>query len=169
MGAGSLAGVGGAAGEGGVMIVVPLSLKEANDFVECYHRHNGRTSRDSGKFAIGASTGTELIGVAIVGRPLARLLQDGYTAEVLRCCVVDHAPKGSCSFLYSRCWRIWAAMGGHRLVTYTLDRESGSSLRGSGYKVVAKTKPAPKGWGRNGRERDWQPIYGQQKFRWEID
>src|SRR5690606_30041013 len=97
--------------------VVPMTLREANDFVEQYHRHNGRTARNGGKFAIGATTGDRLVGVAIVGRPLARHLDDSYTAEVLRVCVLPDAPKGTCSFLYARCWRIWAAMGGTRLVT----------------------------------------------------
>jgi hypothetical protein len=150
------------------MNVVPITLREANDFVQNFHRHNKRTSRDGGKFAIGASDGERMFGVAIVGRPLARLLQDGYTAEVLRCCVVDDAPKGSCSFLYSRCWRVWSSMGGLKLVTYTLESEGGASLRGAGWRVVAQCKPRT-GWSSSGREREWQPIYGQQKFRWEID
>jgi len=145
---------------------VPIKLREANDFVEQYHRHNKRTQRDGGRFAIGATTGEEMVGVAIVGRPLARLLDDGYTAEVTRCCVLDDAPKGSCSFLYGRCWRIWQQMGGTRMVTYTLETESGSSLKGAGWKIVGKTKGG--GWNREGRERDWQPIYGQLKFRWEA-
>jgi len=55
------------------LAVVPVSLREANDFVENFHRHNGRTNHDGGKFAIGCSTGSELVGVVIVGRPLARL------------------------------------------------------------------------------------------------
>ena len=107
-----------------------------------------------------------MVGIAIVGRPLARLLQDGYTAEVTRCCVLDDSPKGTCSFLYARCWRIWQQMGGMRMVTYTLQEESGSSLRGAGWKIIGKTKGGD--WDRKGRERDWQPIYGQMKFRWEI-
>ena len=107
-----------------------------------------------------------MVGVAIVGRPIARLLDDGYTAEVTRCCVLDDAPKGSCSFLYGRCWRIWQQMGGTRMVTYTLQTESGSSLKGAGWKIVGKTEGG--GWDREGREREWQPIYGQLKFRWEV-
>ena len=146
--------------------VVPLTLRQANDFVEQFHRHNGRTARDGGKFAIGATNEEELIGVAIVGRPVARLLDDGYTAEILRCCTSPQAPKGAVSFLYAACWRVWRAMGGLRMVTYTLKTESGASLRGAGWKVVAEV-PAHSGWNRSGREREWQPVYGQQKLRWE--
>ena len=148
------------------MITIPITLREANDFVEQFHRHNGRTARNGGKFAIGASTGDQLVGVAIVGRPVARLLDDGYTAEVTRCCTNDEAPKGTVSFLYSRCWRIWRIMGGRKVVTYTLKNESGASLRGAGWRTVAEVRPG--GWNRTGRERDWQPIYGQQKLRWEF-
>lgn len=148
--------------------VIPLSLREANDFVSNFHRHSGRTSRDGGKFAIGASTGEGLVGVAIVGRPISRLLNDGFTAEVLRVCVSPEAPKNTCSFLYGRCWRIWQQMGGKRLVTYTLQSESGASLRGAGWKIAGEVRPKAKGWDMPNRARRWQPIYGQAKFRWEV-
>ena len=147
--------------------VVPMSLREANDFVESFHRHSGRTSRDGGKFALGASDGERLVGVAIVGRPVARMMNDAWTAEVLRTCVLDDAPKGTPSFLYGRAWRVWQQMGGRRMLTYTLGTESGASLRGAGWKVAGESKPSA-GWDRQGRNRRWQPIYGQQKFRWEV-
>lgn len=150
-------------------MIIPVTLRQANDFIEQFHRHNGRTARDGGKFAIGAATDDlGLVGVAIVGLPLARLLNDGWTAEVLRTCVADVAPKGTNSALYAACWRAWKAMGGRKLITYTLETESGASLRGAGWKVVAECKPS-KGWDRKklGRLREWQPIYGQTKFRWE--
>ena len=154
------------------LMAVPLSLREANDFVAAYHRHNGRTTRNGGKFAIGVSTGDELVGVAIVGNPISATYMDGYTAEVLRVCTVDHAPKGSNSFLYSRCWVAWRAMGGTRLITYTLTTESGASLRGAGWQVLHKTKDGHNDWEAKarmtGRARQWQPIYGQQKICWEI-
>ena len=149
-----------------MLMVIPITLREANDFVENFHRHSRRTARDGGKFAIGASTGEALVGVAIVGLPLSRMLHDGFTAEVLRTCINNFAPKNTNSFLYGRCWRIWQQMGGRRLVTYTLATESGASLRGAGWKIVGEVKPS-KGWSSRGREREWRPIYGQQKFRWE--
>jgi hypothetical protein len=150
------------------LTVIPITLREANQFVEQFHRHNKRTSRDGGKFAIGASSGSALVGVAIVGLPLARLLANGWTAEVLRCCTLNDAPKGTNSFLYAASWRVWREMGGKRLVTYTLKTESGASLRGAGWKVVAESIGHT--WNREnlGRMREWQPIYGQMKFRWEM-
>ncbi len=148
--------------------LVPISLRKANDFVSTFHRHNGRTSRDGGKFAVAAESEGELVGVAIVGLPVARLLNDSFTAEVLRTCISSDAPKNTNSFLYGACWRAWRAMGGKKLITYTLQSESGASLRGSGWKVVAECKPSP-GWNRAKRPREYQQIYGQAKLRWEIE
>ncbi len=147
------------------VFAVPMTTEEANAFVLSYHRHNKPVV--GARFSIGASDGNELVGVAIVGRPVGRKLQDGYTAEVTRCCVLDVAPKGCPSFLYASCWRAWRAMGGRRLITYTLQSEGGASLRGSGAKVVAELAAnRPEMWqSRSGRE--WQAIVGQAKFRWE--
>lgn len=149
--------------------VIPITLREANDFVEQFHRHNGRTSRDGGKFALGACTPEGLWGVVIVGNPLSATLMDGLTAEALRVCTRDGAPKGTGSFLYGRAWRVWQAMGGKRMVTYTLAVESGATLRGAGWKIVGETKPHDR-WAtkKDDAQRRWQPIYGQQKFRWEV-
>lgn len=149
------------------MKIVPMSLAEANEFVANFHRHNKKVQ--GAKFALGASDGHQLIGVAIVGRPVARRLDDGETAEVTRCCVLDGAPKGACSFLYSRAWRAWQSMGGQRMVTYTLQSESGASLRGAGWRVVGQTKGAADGKGWTTRPgREWQPVIGQAKLRWEV-
>tara|TARA_R100001510_G_scaffold10157_1_gene7808 strand:- start:122 stop:616 length:495 start_codon:yes stop_codon:yes gene_type:complete len=142
----------------------PMTLREANEFVRNFHRHNKPTQ--GGKFAIGALYNGELVGVAVVGRPVSATLDDGWTAEVTRVCVRDHAPRNACSFLYGRCWRIWQQMGGKRVVTYTLQTESGASLRGAGWKLVGEVKPQT--WDRSNRPREWQPIYGQLKFRWEA-
>lgn len=61
--------------------VVPCSLRKANDFVEAFHRHNLRTSRDGGKFAVAVAAGSDAVGVAIVGNPLSASLMDGLTAD----------------------------------------------------------------------------------------
>ena len=148
------------------IISVPMKLTEATEFVQNFHRHNKAPA--GGLFAVGASDGKNLIGVAIVGRPVARSLDDGFTAEVTRCCVLNDAPKGCCSFLYGRCWQAAKALGWKKLITYTLQSESGSSLRGAGWKIVAELKANnPNGW-QNRPGRDWQAVVGQAKFRWEA-
>ena len=97
------------------LIAVPINLKEANEFVSNFHRHNKPVV--GAKYSIGCSDGDRLVGTAIVGRPIAIRKDDGVTAEVTRCCVLDDAPKGSCSFLYACCWKACKAMGGQRMIT----------------------------------------------------
>jgi len=146
------------------MKVIPITQKTANDFVAQHHRHNKPVV--GARFAIGLMHDAELVGVAIVGRPVARALDDGLTAEVTRCCVHMDAPKGSCSKLYAACQKAWFSMGGKRMVTYTLDSESGASLRGAGWKQAARVRPS--GWDRKDRKRNDQAIYHQGKLRWEA-
>lgn len=145
---------------------IPIDLKEANEFVLSFHRHNKPVVGH--KFSIGVLSDNGMVGVAIVGRPVSRHLDNGLTAEVLRCCVTENAPKGTCSFLYSRAWKAWSAMGGEKLITYTLDTEPGSSLKGAGWKIVNQAPPvAGKGW-TNRPNREWQSIHGQGRLRWEM-
>lgn len=146
--------------------IVPMTHAEAAEFVANFHRHNKPPVGHV--FSVGASDGERLVGVAIVGRPISRHQQDGATLEVTRCCVVDEAPKGTCSALYGACWRAAKALGWRRLITSTLQSESGASLRGAGWKVIAERKPNnPKAW-QSRPVREWQPVVGQAKFVWEA-
>ena len=99
-------------------------------FVSAHHRHH--TAPVGHLFSIGAYRDGELVGVVIVGRPVARMRQDGLTAEVTRLCVLDNEPN-ACSFLYGKAAKAALAMGFRRIGTYTLKRETGASLRGAGW------------------------------------
>lgn len=147
------------------LFAVPISIRYAKLFVLKHHRHN--KPPQGALFAVGCSSGDGIIGVAIVGRPVARILQDGFTVEVTRTCVIPGSQKGANSFLYAACWRAARAMGYRRLVTYNLASESGASLRGAGLRVVAKVKGRRKGWSREKRPRGDQPVYYLEKNRWE--
>lgn len=68
--------------------LVPVTFKEACGFVEMWHRH--LPPPVGHKFSIGVANGTELVGVAMVGRPVARHYDDGLTLEVNRT-VADRA------------------------------------------------------------------------------
>src|SRR3569832_1860897 len=103
-----------------------------------------------------------VVGCAIVGMPVARQLQDGLTVEIRRGCT--DGTRNACSFLYRVCVRIANAMGYRRVLTYTLESESGASLRGAGFKVTKRTRAEH--WSRDGRPRTEQPL--QHKFRWEA-
>ena len=142
-----------------------MDLEEARAFIDSFHRHN-RAPR-GWRFGVGASFDAHLVGVAVLGRTTASKLHAPGTAEVSRCCVIDGAPLGTCSFLYASLWRAWRAIGGRRLITYTLQSEGGASLRGAGATLIAELAPNnPADWlNRPGRE--WQPVVGQAKFRWE--
>ena len=142
--------------------VVPLTLRFANLFITQHHRHNKRVV--GCKFSIGAEYNNELVGVAVVGRPITMTLDDMFTVEVLRCCVLDNAPKNTCSFLYGRSWRIWQQMGGKKIITYTLESEKGTSLKAVGWDNVAKTKKS--NWHKR-PNRAWQDVYSELKYRWE--
>lgn len=146
------------------MTVIPITLHRANEIVAQWHRHN-KPVRGC-RFALGVEHGGELVGVVIVGRPVARKLDRQNVAEVNRLCVIDGAPKGSCSFLYGAARRVWFAMGGTRLVTYTLQSESGASLRGAGWLPENVAPKGERGW--HSREREHQPVFDQLKIRWEA-
>jgi L-amino acid N-acyltransferase YncA len=141
--------------------VTPISIQEANAFIEAHHRHHKPAL--SGLFAVACSENDEVRGVAIVGRPVARNLYDGYTAEVTRLCT--DGTKNACSMLYAACWRAARALGYQRLVTYTLPEEGGASLRAAGWRLVGQTGGGS--WSRPGRPRiDKHPTI--PKFRWEA-
>lgn len=81
--------------------ITPMTLKEANAYVEQNHRHHGPVVGH--KFSIGCSDGEKIVGVAIVGRPVARHLDDGWTLEVNRLCT--DGTRNACSMLYAAAWR----------------------------------------------------------------
>lgn len=119
------------------MNVVPMTLREARAFVDLHHRHH--RAPQGGLFAIGLADGDEVIGVVIVGKPVARALDDDFTAEITRLAVLEEKPN-ACSMLYSAAWRTARAMGYRRLITYTLKSEPGTSLRAAGWRVVGEVR-----------------------------
>ena len=137
--------------------ITPVTLKEASAFVERHHRH--LRAPQGGIFAIGISLGQEVVGVAITGRPVARMLADGYTLEVTRLCVLDDM-KNACSMMYSASWRAARAMGYQRLITYNRDDETGISLQAAGWKVLGRTKDHQ--WNTPSRPRVASEAAGQR-------
>jgi len=142
--------------------LVPVTLREARAFVAQHHRHH--PAPRGCRFVVGAARAGEIVGVAVVGRPSARLLDDGWTAEVTRLCVAE-GTANVCSMLYSACWRAARAIGFRRLVTYTLATEGGASLRAAGWRMVGECGGGS--WSRRSRPRvDLHPT--QTKLRWEA-
>ena len=121
--------------------VIPVTLRDANAFVARHHRHNGPVR--GCRLVIGAAVADQLVGVVIVGRPIARALDDGHTVEVTRL-TTDGAPHAA-SMLYGAAWRAAKAIGYDRLVTYTQGEERGTSLVAAGWRVVAERPAGPGG------------------------
>lgn len=128
--------------------LVPVEFSEACAFVAMHHRHHQPPVGH--KFSIGVARDTTLVGVAIVGRPVARHLDDGRTLEVNR--TATDGTSNANSMLYGAAWRATKALGFRRLLTYTQADESGSSLRAAGWRVVAE-RPARPGWDAPSRRR----------------
>ena len=140
--------------------IVPMTLREANAYVEQHRRHHGPVPGQ--KYSIGLSDGEKIVGVAIVGRPVSRHLDDGWTLEVNRLCT--DGTKNACSMLYAAAWRAARAMGYKRLVTYILESENGASLRAAGWKCVGQAG----GLRWTGERRPEVDLYpAQMKIRFE--
>lgn len=129
--------------------IVSVDLKTARSFVAAHHRHNDPPVGH--KFSVGVAEGDQLVGVAIVGRPVSRIIQsEGATLEVIR--TATDGTRNANSMLYGAARRVTFALGYDRLITYTQGDESGASLRAAGFKVVA-SRPARAGWNTPSRPR----------------
>ena len=142
-------------------MIVPVTLKEARRWVNRVHRHH--KAPQGGLFAVGWAVDEVIRAVAIVGRPVARHLDDGWTCEVTR--VASDGAANACSALYAACWRAVRAMGYRRLVTYTLRHEPGTTLRAAGWKCVGEAGGG--NWNKPGRPR-MDSEHPELKLRWEA-
>jgi hypothetical protein len=141
--------------------IVPMTLAEANECVRQWHRHHQPVP--GAKFCIGVAADDRICGVAIVGRPVARASDDGWTLEVNR--IATDGTRNACSALYGASRRAAWALGYRRLITYTLPEEGGASLRGAGWKLIGERGGGSWSW--SGRPRvDLHPL--QRKLLWEA-
>lgn len=144
--------------------LVPISFRDAAAFVAMWHRHNKPPI--GCKFCIGAADEEGVLrGVAIVGRPIARLYDNGQTLEVTRT-ATDGTPNCN-SMLYGAAWRAARALGYTRLITYTQAEETGASLRAAGWRVIAE-RPARPGWHCPSRPRLENGTEHMPRSLWEA-
>lgn len=147
-----------------VLGLVPVRSRDARAFVAMWHRHHQPPAGQI--FAVGVATDDGVLrGVAIVGRPVARLLDNGQTLEVTR--TATDGTRNANSLLYGACWRAARALGYTRLITYTQAGETGASLRASGWRVVAE-RPAHPGWDRPSRPRELRGTEQIPRTLWEA-
>jgi len=138
----------------------PLTLNQANELVSKLHRHHKQVVGH--RYSIGAYDGDRFVGAVIVGRPVARAVDQYSVAEVTR--LVTDGTRNACSFLYARAATAAQAMGFERIQTYTLPEEGGASLRAVGWACDGVVRPNGGQWtNRSGRRSD-QPT--QPKVRW---
>ncbi len=141
--------------------IVPIKLSEAREFVKRHHRHHQPPVGHICSVAV--ADGEKIVGVAIVGRPVARNLDNGLTAEVTRCCT--DGTRNACSMLYGAAWRAARALGYKKIGTYILSTEPGTSLRAAGWTCIGECGGGC--WSRKNRPRiDTHPA--QQKIRFEA-
>lgn len=145
--------------------VVPVDWKTARAFVRDHHRHCKRPR--GWRFGAGLMNGSDLLAVVIVGRPVARMLDQARIVEVTRLCVRQDLAHGlewnACSLLYG-----WAAKeakrrGFERIITYTLASEPAVTLHAAGWTPDSVTKG--RRWDSPSRPRgDNTPT--EDKVRW---
>jgi hypothetical protein len=131
----------------------PATLREANAYVAAHHRHHGPAR--GCVFCVACEADGRVCGVAVVGRPVARLLQDGRTLELTRVCT-DGTPHAA-SKLIAAATRAALAIGCTRVVSYVLASEPGTSYRAAGWvpaeaagggHVASRQPPAARAAGR---------------------
>lgn len=150
------------------MTVERVGLDEANAFVTAYHRHHepvvGHLFSIAAAVDFGDHGARKIVGVAIVGRPVARGRQDGVTAEVTRLCT--DGTRNACSFLYGASARAAFALGYKRLGTYILKSEGGVSLNAAGWRLIGEVRG--RSWSTPSRPRvDKHPT--QNKLLFELE
>ena len=143
------------------MSLCPLSLEEANAFVALHHRHHNPMVGH--KFSLGAVKDDHIVGVAIIGRPVSRMRDDGLTLEITRLCTDQ--TRNACSFLYGASAKATFALGYQRIGTYILREEGGASLRAAGWRLIGERGGGS--WNCPSRPRvDKHPTQG--KLLWEL-
>lgn len=143
------------------MTLRPITFRDACAFVALHHRHH--KPPQGHRFSVAVEEGGEIVGVAIAGRPIARMADDGFTLEIIR--LATTGQKNACSMLYRAAARAGAAMGYRRVLTYTLESEGGSSLKGAGFENLGLS--AGGRWSRPSRGRDDNhPL--EKKQRWQL-
>ncbi|TDD97580.1 XF1762 family protein [Actinomadura rubrisoli] len=144
--------------------IVPVRFQDACGFVEMWHRHHAPPV--GCKFCLGVADDADVLrGVAIVGRPVARMFDNGLTLEVTR--TATDGTANANSMLYGSAWRAAKALGYRRLVTYTQQGEAGTSLHAAGWRVLAERRSRP-GWTCPSRPRTPKGTEGIPRTLWEA-
>lgn len=148
------------------LVVRPVAFAAAADFVRRHHAHCGAPT--AWRFGASVANGPTLLGVAMVGNPVARAFNGRGVVEVNRLCLRRDAPRAlawnAASKLYG-----WAAAEARRrgfakIITYTRADEAGTFLVAAGWAREAAVRG--RGWHRaGGRARSDRNAW-IDKVRW---
>lgn len=140
------------------MKIIPITFREACDFINKHHRHHKPTV--GCKFCVGLAKEDSLVGVAVCGRPVSRFFDDGLTCEINRLCT--DGTYNACSMLYGACCRVAKEMGYKKIITYILQSENGASLKASNF--ICEGEAGGTHW--TGKRDRGQSIPSEMKTRW---
>lgn len=149
------------------MKLKPISFKDAAEYTHKYHRHSKYIH--GWKFGVSiVDDNDEIIGVAVAGRPVSRILDDGYTLEILRICT-NTDEKNVVSKLVSSMVRAGKALGYTKIITYTRIDETGTSLLACGFRSCKDDMVVRKrSWNTPSRKRtDRSEVI--ERIRWEYE
>jgi hypothetical protein len=141
----------------------PITFEEACEFIARHHRHH--LPPVGWRFGVAANDGERVVGVAVLGRPVSRMIQNAepYTVELTRLCT--DGTRNAASFLLGAARRASFALGYKRLITYTLEEEGGVSLRAAGWREIGRAGGGS--WNAPSRPRVDKAPTGQ-KMLWEA-
>ncbi len=144
------------------LTVRPVELADLNRFVALHHRHHKPVQGH--RFSLCAVKNGRIVGVASVGRPVARMTCPRSVVEVTRLCT--DGTRNACSILYAAAARAAKEIGYTRIQTFILDEEPGVTLRAAGWRLDGVSAGGDGWYSRDGR-RDDQPTNPKQ--RWVKD
>ena len=113
------------------LCIIPLELRTANELVAKLHRHHKPVQGHGFSLGVLDTSRNELVGAAIVGRPVSRNVPANEVLEVTR--LVTDGTKNACSSLYAAAARVGKELGYLKIQTYILETEQGTSLIASGW------------------------------------
>lgn len=146
----------------------PVTRTDAQAAVRNWHSHHKPHLGEL--WAVGAFVDGEMVGVVVVGRPVAPVLQAQGCLEVTRLAVNGY--RNAASRLLGAAWGAAKAMGCRRLISYTRIDEEGTCYHAAGWRQTATVKG--RGWTSGNKSDRWLPGFYQptteiiDRVRWEI-
>ena len=144
--------------------VVPINISAARAWIEAHHSHLHAPL--GGLCAVAIATDTRICCVAMLSRPVSRVLQaSGVCAEINRVASDGTAPHAASKAIGALA-RAGIALGYRRLVSSTLLGEAGTSYRAAGWWPAA-VDLRERDWIRSDGERD-AAVQPGAKVRWAF-